>query len=106
MLDSSPVVSRSSTVSRARLTALILHRDTTWSRSQTIAVDPGQRLLHEEPWAGSSVGLERFPEVDATPPAKEELPKLGVQLFGLVAFAARLTKRDGVVRTHLEEQRP
>ena len=75
-------------------------------RSQTLALDPGQRPLDEESWAGASVGLERFSEVGAATPAEEELREIGVQLLGSVALAAGFTERDGVVSAQLEEQGP
>jgi len=52
------------------------------------------------------VGLERFSEVGAATPAKEELREIGVQLLGSVAPAAGFTERDGVVSAQLEEQGP
>src|SRR5256885_14481532 len=86
----------------------LLHRDPLISRrrSRTLALDPGQRPRDEESWARASVGLERFPEVGAAAPAKEELREIGVQLLGSVALAAGFTERDGVVSAQLEEQGP
>jgi len=86
----------------------LLHRDPVVSRrrSQTLALDPGQRPLDEESWAGASVGLERSSEVGAATPAQEELREIGVQLLGSVALAAGFTERDGVVSAQLEEQGP
>src|SRR6266480_2465265 len=76
------------------------------SRVRERRVGPGQRPLDEESWAGASVGLERFSEVGAATPAKEELREIGVQLLGSVALAAGFTERDGVVSAQLEEQGP